>query len=259
MIQEEFDVGDGVTLAPERELPTPTAAGPARDGSLAGIDLGAAASEMHQLLDLPPDWPGWSPARRAVKRTLDLLLSLLALIVLLPVFALVAVAIRADSPGPVLYRQRRCGRDNRCFDILKFRSMEHHAERLLVDLRDRNETDGLLFKLRGDPRVTGVGKFIRRYSIDELPQLINVLKGDMSLVGPRPLPVEPEAFGPIDGRRHAVRPGLTCLWQVSGRSGVSYRRMVEMDLDYIRTSSTWTDIRLMALTVPVVISGTGAY
>lgn len=229
----------------------------ARAPSVALPDIDA--SELYQLLDLPSDWPDWTVARRAVKRVLDVTLSLLALTLLLPLFALVALAIKADSPGPVFYRQKRCGKDNASFNVLKFRSMTRNADALLTDLRDRNESDGLLFKLRHDPRVTRVGAFIRRYSIDELPQLINVLKGDMSLVGPRPLPIEPEAFGPIEGRRHAVRPGLTCHWQVSGRSDVSYHQMVEMDLSYIRESSTWTDIRLMLMTLPVVVRGTGAY
>ena len=221
--------------------------------------LRKAESELHLLVDLPADWPGWSLARRVVKRSLDVGLSLVALLVLLPLLAAVTLAIKLESPGRVFYRQSRCGKDNRCFDVLKFRSMMDGAERLLVDLSDRNESDGLLFKIKHDPRVTRVGSLIRRYSIDELPQLINVLKGDMSLVGPRPLPVDPDVFGPIDGQRHAVRPGLTCHWQVSGRSEISYGRMVEMDLAYIRDSSIWTDLSLMLRTVPVVLAGEGAY
>lgn len=222
-------------------------------------DLGAAATQMQLLVDIPEGWPEWSMARRASKRAVDLVLSIAALLVLLPFLALIALAIRIESKGPVLYRQRRCGLHNRCFDIFKFRSMVQGADQLLVDLRDENMTDGLLFKVKQDPRITRVGAFIRKYSIDELPQLLNVLRGEMSLVGPRPLPVEPEAFGPIDGKRHAVRPGLTCHWQISGRSDVSYGQMVEMDLAYIRDSSIWTDFRLIALTVPVALGGDGAY
>lgn len=224
-----------------------------------GADLGREVPELHRLVDVPEGWPQWSVARRALKRGLDIALSALALLVLLPLFVLVALAIRLESPGPALYRQKRCGRDGRCFEMLKFRSMVRNAEHLVVDMRDRNESDGLLFKVKDDPRVTRIGKLIRRYSIDELPQLLNVLTGDMSLVGPRPLPVDPDAFGPIDGKRHAVRPGLTCHWQVSGRSDLTYGQMVEMDLAYIRDSSIWTDIRLIALTVPVVLGGDGAY
>lgn len=222
-------------------------------------DLPPAASEMQVLVDLPTDWPGWSLGRRAVKRAIDLALALLAVCVLLPAFAAIALAVRIESSGPVFYRQRRCGRDGRTFEMLKFRSMVRDADRLLIHLQDNNEADGLLFKLKHDPRVTRVGAFIRRYSIDELPQLVNVLKGEMSLVGPRPLPLGAEAFGPIDGKRHAVRPGLTCHWQVSGRSDISYGQMVDMDLKYIRESSTWTDIRLIARTVPVVFGASGAY
>ena len=222
-------------------------------------ELGRVASEMQLLIDLPEDWPGWSFARRAVKRTLDVVLSLLAFCALLPVLAVIALAVKVESAGPVFYRQRRCGRDGRSFEMVKFRSMIQGADQLLVDLRERNDSDGLLFKIRHDPRVTRVGAFIRRYSLDELPQLINVLRGEMSLVGPRPLPLDSEAFGPIDGQRHAVRPGLTCHWQVSGRSGVSYGQMVEMDLGYIRDSSIWTDLRLIVITVPVAIGGKGAY
>lgn len=225
----------------------------------AGPDLNRAASEMRVLVDVAEDLPEWSPARRAAKRTLDVVLSLLALCVLLPVFAFIAMAIRLESSGPVFYRQMRCGRHGRSFAMLKFRSMVQGADRQLVDLRDRNESDGLLFKIKQDPRVTRVGSFLRRFSIDELPQLVNVLKGEMSLVGPRPLPVDREAFGPIDGKRHAVRPGLTCHWQVSGRSEVSYGHMVEMDLGYIRDSSIWTDLRLIAMTLPAALRGDGAY
>ena len=224
-----------------------------------GAYLNRAASEMLALVDVDEDWPGWSLARRTAKRALDVTLSLLALGALLPVFLFIAVAIRLESSGPVFYRQRRCGREGQSFEMLKFRSMVNGADQQLIDLRDSNESDGLLFKIKQDPRITRVGAFIRRYSIDELPQLVNVLKGEMSLVGPRPLPVDREAFGPIDGQRHAVRPGLTCHWQVSGRSEISYGRMVELDLGYIRHSSIWTDIRLIVMTLPVAIRGDGAY
>lgn len=251
LIREQVDSPmDPQTLASDRLV---------REMRAAVADLGAAASQMQLLVDIPEGWPEWSLARRGSKRAVDILLSLSALLVLLPFLVLVAFAIRLESKGPVLYRQRRCGLHNRCFEILKFRSMVQGADQLLVDLRDENMTDGLLFKVRQDPRVTRIGAFIRRYSIDELPQLFNVLRGDMSLVGPRPLPVDPAAFGPIDGKRHAVRPGLTCNWQISGRSDVSYGQMVEMDLSYIRESSMWTDLRLIALTVPVALGGDGAY
>lgn len=229
------------------------------DGVDALAELGRVVPDLHRLVDVPPGWPQWSLPRRALKRAFDIFVALSALLVLLPLFVVVALAIRLGSPGPAFYRQKRCGRDGRCFGMLKFRSMVRDADQLIIELRDRNESDGLLFKVKDDPRVTRIGKVIRRYSIDELPQLINVLTGDMSLVGPRPLPVEPDAFGPIDGRRHAVRPGLTCHWQISGRSDLTYGQMVEMDLAYIRNSSIWTDIRLIARTVPVAFGGDGAY
>ncbi|HVA73606.1 MAG TPA: sugar transferase [Acidimicrobiales bacterium] len=230
-----------------------------KDAGAEAPELHRATSEMQFLVDLGEDWPGWSWARRAVKRTLDVALSLLALIALLPILTIIALAIRLESPGPVFYRQRRCGRHGRSFEMLKFRSMVPEADQMLVDLRDRNESDGLLFKIKQDPRITKVGAIIRRYSVDELPQLVNVLKGEMSLVGPRPLPLESDSFGPIDGQRHAVRPGLTCHWQVCGRSELSYGQMVEMDLGYIRDSSVWTDLRLIVVTVPAVLAGGGAY
>lgn len=259
----EWAAGGGQLLKDQLESQnqpsTLTAENPTREATAALPDLGAAASQMQLLVDIPEGWPEWSIIRRASKRAVDLVLSIAALLVLLPFLALIALAIRIESKGPVLYRQRRCGLHNRCFDIFKFRSMVPEADRLLVDLRDENMTDGLLFKVKQDPRITRVGAFIRKYSIDELPQLLNVVRGEMSLVGPRPLPVNPEAFGPIDGKRHAVRPGLTCHWQISGRSDLSYGQMVEMDLSYIRDSSIWTDLRLIALTVPVALGGDGAY
>lgn len=226
---------------------------------LSFIDDGPAVAELESLLDGLVDRQPWSLARRAVKRSLDVLVSALMLLALLPVLAVVALAIKVDSPGPVFYRQKRCGRSNRCFDIFKFRSMRTDADALLADLRGQNESDGLLFKMKNDPRVTRVGKWIRRYSLDELPQLINVLTGDMSLVGPRPLPIKPEEFDLDDIGRHAVRPGLTCHWQVSGRSKLSYKQMVAMDLAYIHDSSIWTDLHLLVRTVPVVLTGSGAY
>lgn len=259
LIREQVQAAQGP--APLVQDVVAAAAEPAPTLHLAavGTDLNRAASEMNRLVDVPEDWPQWSLARRALKRGLDMGLAVGALLVLLPVFVLLVLAIRLESSGPALYRQKRCGRDGRSFEMLKFRSMVRDADQLIVDLRDRNETDGLLFKVKDDPRITRIGKLIRKYSIDELPQLINVVTGDMSLVGPRPLPVDPEAFGPIDGKRHAVRPGLTCHWQVSGRSELTYGQMVEMDLAYIRDSSMWTDLRLIAMTVPVALGGNGAY
>jgi lipopolysaccharide/colanic/teichoic acid biosynthesis glycosyltransferase len=258
LIREQVDDTAAISVPPAH-LYYRVATDPPVERPAKGADLAGATSEMQLLVDVPEDWPKWSFSRRAGKRALDVVLSTVAICFLLPVLVLIAVAIRMESPGPVLYRQRRCGRNGRCFEVLKFRSMVREADLLLVDLRDRNHSDGLLFKVRGDPRVTRIGAFIRKYSIDELPQLINILKGDMSLVGPRPLAVNPNAFGPIDSRRHAVRPGLTCHWQISDRSRISYGQMVEMDLAYIRESSIWTDLRLMFLTLPVAATGKAEY
>ncbi|HWE55054.1 MAG TPA: sugar transferase [Acidimicrobiales bacterium] len=223
------------------------------------VDVELDGIELHHLLEGLNDWHQWTLPRRVAKRALDVAVSLTMLLVLLPVLVLTALAIKFDSPGPVFYRQRRCGKDNLCFGIFKFRSMRTDADELLAGLQSQNESDGLLFKMKNDPRITRVGTFIRRYSIDELPQLLNVLKGDMSLVGPRPLPIKPEDFDVLDGCRHAVRPGLTCHWQVSGRSELSYKQMVALDLAYIRESTIWTDIHLLVRTVPVVLAGSGAY
>ncbi|HMC41506.1 MAG TPA: exopolysaccharide biosynthesis polyprenyl glycosylphosphotransferase [Acidimicrobiales bacterium] len=187
------------------------------------------------------------------KRIFDLVLASLALVAFAPVLAVVAIAIRLDDKGPVFYRQRRVGRQGRLFGMLKFRSMVVGADRLIIDLRHRNVTDGLLFKLRDDPRVTRVGRFIRRTSMDELPQLWNVIKGEMSLVGPRPLPVSPTEFGPIDNERHRVLPGITGYWQLAGGPGLTYQEMVKLDLAYIQNWSLWLDVRLLLRTIPALV------
>jgi lipopolysaccharide/colanic/teichoic acid biosynthesis glycosyltransferase len=168
-----------------------------------------------------------------------------------------AVAIKLDDRGPVFYRQRRVGRNGESFEMLKFRSMVVGADNMREVLEVANVTDGLLFKLDADPRITRVGNFIRRASFDEMPQLWNVLRGDMSLVGPRPLPVEPESFGPLDAQRHAVRPGITGYWQVSGGNGLTYREMIKLDLAYLHNWSMWLDIRLLLRTFPALFNRHG--
>lgn len=212
-----------------------------------------------QRREVRPSWPPWTLGRRFAKRSFDVVFALAALVLLAPLLALVALAVRLDSPGPVLYRQRRCGHHGCSFEVLKFRSMVADADLLLEELKPRNECDGLLFKIRADPRITRIGSVLRRFSIDELPQLVNVVKGEMSLVGPRPLPAAAEDFGPVGGPRHAVRPGITGCWQVSGRSDLPYQKVIEMDLGYIRRSSFWTDVVLLLRTVPAVLGGRGAY
>jgi lipopolysaccharide/colanic/teichoic acid biosynthesis glycosyltransferase len=189
------------------------------------------------------------------KRALDLLVAGFAMVLLLPLFAV--LAIKLDDGGPVFYRQRRVGLGGLPFMVLKFRSMVVDADRLRAHLAADNVADGLLFKLEQDPRLTRLGNLLRRTSVDELPQLWNVLRGDMSLVGPRPLPVDPDAFGPTDGQRHGVRPGITGYWQVSGGNGLSYREMVKLDLAYLHNWSLWLDLRLLMQTVPAVFHRSG--
>jgi exopolysaccharide biosynthesis polyprenyl glycosylphosphotransferase len=196
----------------------------------------------------------------AAKRACDVAISALGLLVLLPLFAAVAAAIKATSRGPVVFRQERIGLRGRPFTLLKFRTMVAGADLLLEDLRDQNEADGPLFKLRQDPRVTRVGAILRRYSIDELPQLWNVLRGEMSLVGPRPpLAGEVALYEEWQHDRLEVRPGITGLWQVSGRSELSFEDYVRLDLFYVENWSIAYDLFILSKTVPLLVSTRGAY
>jgi len=200
---------------------------------------------------------GW---RAAAKRAFDLSVAAGALLILSPVLAIVAVAIKANSRGPVLFRQERLGRNGRLFAVLKFRTMGVSAEDLIVDLRALNQADGPLFKIHDDPRVTPVGRVLRRFSIDELPQLWNVLKGEMSLVGPRPaLQAEMSAWSPELHNRLRVKPGVTGMWQVSGRSNCSFAEYTRLDLYYVDNWTLWSDVAIVAKTLPVLLSRRGAY
>jgi exopolysaccharide biosynthesis polyprenyl glycosylphosphotransferase len=195
----------------------------------------------------------------AVKRAFDVVVSALLLALLSPLLAVVAMAIAIDSPGPVLFRQRRVGRNGREFSCLKFRSMRIGAEADLGMLRTRNEMDGPVFKMRQDPRVTRVGRLIRKTSLDELPQFWNVLRGEMSVVGPRPpLPDEVRQYQRWQRRRLSVRPGITCTWQVSGRNDIDFERWMRLDLDYIDRWSFWSDLRICFQTIPAVLFTRGA-
>ncbi len=196
-----------------------------------------------------------------LKRVLDVALSSLLLVGLAPLFALVAILIKATDGGPVLFWQTRVGRWGREFSFPKFRSMVPQAEELLPELWQQNDLrDGVLFKMKADPRVTWIGRVLRKFSIDELPQLWCVLKGDMSLVGPRPpVPHEVANYRLKDRRRLDVLPGLTCIWQVSGRSLVPFPQQVEFDVQYIETHTLWLDLKLLVRTVPAVLFGVGAY
>ncbi|HET8671771.1 MAG TPA: sugar transferase [Candidatus Saccharimonadales bacterium] len=195
------------------------------------------------------------------KRLTDIVGSAVLLVSLAPLFAVVALLIKLDSPGPVFFRQERVGLNKRRFQLLKFRTMRKGAEQQQQTLEGLNEADGPVFKIKKDPRITSYGRFLRRFSIDELPQLFNVLKGDMSLVGPRPLPVRDVDRINVrwHKRRFSVKPGITCLWQVNGRSDVSFERWVQMDLQYIDQWSLGLDFKILIKTVPVVLAGNGAY
>lgn len=194
-----------------------------------------------------------------LKRTFDILLSIFALIILSPLLLGTAIAIRVESPGNVIFSQLRTGKDNKPFKIYKFRSMSQNAEKKRNDLLEQNEMDGPVFKIAEDPRITKVGKFIRKFSIDELPQLINIIKGDMSIVGPRPLVIyETEEFTDYENIRHMIKPGLTCYWQIGGRNDISFEEWMELDLKYIKEMSVWTDIKIILKTFKVVLLGEGA-
>jgi exopolysaccharide biosynthesis polyprenyl glycosylphosphotransferase len=194
------------------------------------------------------------------KRIMDLTLSVLMLPMLLPLMAVVAIAIRLDSAGPVFFVQNRVGLNKRHFRMLKFRTMADGSEQLQAQLEHLNEAHGPIFKIAKDPRITRVGRFLRRTSLDELPQLFNVIKGDMSLVGPRPMSLrDVNLFDRgIQRKRFSVKPGVTCLWQISGRSQLPFSRWLELDLSYIEQWSLGLDIKILFKTVPVVLKGTGA-
>jgi len=205
---------------------------------------------------VPPDgWPLF------IKRLIDVVGGAALLVGLAPLLAFAALLIKIDSPGPVLFRQVRVGLNKRRFQLLKFRTMVVGADQQQHGMEQLNEANGPVFKIKDDPRITRLGKFLRRYSIDELPQLFNVLNGDMSLVGPRPLPVRDVERINVQWhkRRFSVKPGITCLWQVNGRSDVSFDHWVQLDLEYIDKWCLGLDIKILIKTVPVVLRGSGAY
>ena len=204
--------------------------------------------------------PTFDGGKHILKRSVDIMLSAIALIVLLPLMIAIGVAIKLDSPGPALFRQRRCSRNGRTFQMLKFRSMVQTAEDDLASLLDRNEGAGVLFKMRNDPRVTRVGRKLRRYSLDELPQIWNVLVGDMSIVGPRPpLVTEAACYEGKVRRRLFIKPGMTGLWQISGRSDLSWEESVRLDLYYVENWSLTGDLMIMWRTVKELVNPKGAY
>ncbi|OQX88729.1 hypothetical protein B6D60_01400 [candidate division KSB1 bacterium 4484_87] len=246
---------DGVILACERE-------GIATSISMDLYDLRIAKIKQTNFEEFPllefetfhaSEW------QLFIKRIMDIVISLIMLILLSPIFLITAIAIKLESKGPVFFKQTRSGLNGRKFTLYKFRSMIVGAEMKKKMLEKMNEMDGPVFKIKRDPRITRVGRIIRKLSIDELPQLFNVLKGDMSIVGPRPpLPVEVEMYELWQRRRLSLKPGLTCIWQVSGRNNINFDRWMEMDLEYIDSWSLWLDIKLLFKTVFVVLFGYGA-
>ena len=207
----------------------------------------------------------WALRRRAgmsgvMKRALDIVGSLAFLIVFSPLYLVLTLLIKLEGPGPVFFGQTRVGRFGQEFQMHKFRSMRPDAEAEFENLHAQNQhADGVTFKMKNDPRITRVGKWLRRFSLDELPQFFDVLKGDMSLVGPRPpTPREVLLYTPADRRRLAVQPGLTCFWQVGGRSNIDFSGQVKLDVQYIETAGFWVDIKILAQTVRAVVSGNGA-
>jgi exopolysaccharide biosynthesis polyprenyl glycosylphosphotransferase len=233
-------------------------------------DMLFSKAHLNDIAGIPlfmPERRRISLIKRAVKRTLDLVVASIMLIILSPVFLVVAIAIKVESHGPVFFRQPRALMDgDKPFRFFKFRSMKHAADEDKDDLLDQNEADGALFKIRDDPRLTRVGRFIRRYSVDELPQLFNVIRGEMSLVGPRPLPEadfdllrQEDMLGGYYRQRSHAKPGMTGLWQISGRSDLGFRDMVLLDLYYIENQTILFDLEILAQTIPVVVFGKGAY
>lgn len=203
---------------------------------------------------------GASVVRRAIKRMIEVAVAATALVVLSPLLACIALAVLLTSSGPAFYCQQRVGRHGEQFCFLKFRTMYRDADGRRAALMGSNEMDGPVFKIRRDPRITPVGRILRKLSLDELPQLIHVITGTMALVGPRPpLPEEVVAYGPWERQRLSVKPGITCVWQVSGRSDVDFDTWMDMDVDYIRTWSLRLDMAILARTLPAILSGRGAY
>ena len=197
----------------------------------------------------------------AFKRLMDIVLAILALVLGSPIFLLTAFLVKVTSPGPIIFSQVRVGKFGRHFKFYKFRSMYIDAEARKAELMKHNESkDGVIFKMKHDPRITPVGRFIRKFSIDELPQLFNVILGDMSLVGPRPpLPSEVRTYTLEERKRLNITPGITCLWQVSGRSELPFKQQMALDKEYIASRSAWKDFLILLKTIPAILTGKGAW
>jgi len=236
------------------------------------LEVLVAPSFIHQFgprLDFVPhtelpllylDEPALNAVQKVAKRLFDIFFSLFAIVVLSPVLIATAIGILITNFGPILFIQKRIGLNGKPFKILKFRSMVVNAQDLQESVWQSTSDDGSSNKAKNDPRVTSIGRLIRKFSIDELPQLFNVLKGDMSIVGPRPIQeVELNSLGNLDLRRHLIKPGLTGLWQISGRSDTTWEERIQLDLEYLQNWSLALDVGIVLKTVPVVVSGDGAY
>lgn len=212
-------------------------------------------SASPEPIRLPDSW-----AYRLSKRTLDISLATVGLLLLLPLVPVIAALIRLDSAGPIIFVQKRVGLNGRLFSCFKFRSMVQNAESMKTGLADLNEATGPAFKIRDDPRITEIGAFLRRSSLDEIPQLVNVLLGQMSVVGPRPqIPAEVELYEPWHRERLRVKPGITCLWQIAGRSHIGFDEWMRLDLEYVRRRCFKLDLWILLQTLPAVIARKGAY
>jgi exopolysaccharide biosynthesis polyprenyl glycosylphosphotransferase len=227
------------------------------------MDVAGPRTSIRPVAGLPllqVDHPELTGVRQLIKTLFDRIVASLAIVLLLPVLIAVVIAIRVTSPGRALFKQTRVGKGGEEFTVYKFRTMVPDAEKRKADLLERNETDGVLFKIKKDPRITGIGAWLRRYSLDELPQLYNVMRGDMSLVGPRPpLPEEVALYGDDVRRRLVVKPGMTGLWQVSGRAELSWEESVRLDLRYVENWSLMLDLQILWKTWSAVARGSGAY
>jgi exopolysaccharide biosynthesis polyprenyl glycosylphosphotransferase len=253
LVPDQAEPTSGVVFVPDEAEAAPSAVVDLT-GERATIDLTGEVPTLRRGLLHARPW------QRAAKRSLDVALSAILVVLLSPVMLLIAIAIKLTSRGPVLLPQQRVGQDGEPFTLYKFRSMRNGAHERLTEIADLNEISGPAFKMRRDPRITRVGRVIRKLSLDELPQLVNVLRGEMSLVGPRPpLPEEVSRYTPYQRQRLLARPGITCIWQVSGRSELNFETWVEMDLRYIDSWTLRTDLVLILKTIPAVISGRGAF
>jgi len=227
------------------------------------LDVAGPRTTIRPVAGLPllhMDHPEFTGTKQVIKDAFDKIVGLSALALTAPVFLFVTLIIRLDDGGPAFFRQTRVGRDGRDFTVYKFRTMVMDAEKLKTELTASNDHDGVLFKMRKDPRITKVGSWLRRWSLDELPQLVNVVRGDMSLVGPRPaLPDEAARYGDYVRRRLVVKPGLTGLWQINGRSDLSWEESVRLDLRYVENWSLVLDLQILWKTLSAVWRGSGAY